>query len=150
MKVTVFRELQKRLSIRSEKIFLTCLAALLLAVGYMAGYWTSETQKQVPIVFKSQGEQPRLLTDQDIAELTAVLPKVSEEKDDAADTEQKTELTAASKSTGSFVASISGTKYYTLSCSEVNRIKEENKVYFTTAKEAEESGFEPSACVLKK
>ena len=40
------------------------------------------------------------------------------------------------------VASKNGTKYYYLKCSGVNRIKNENKVYFDTFQDAEREGLE--------
>ena len=43
---------------------------------------------------------------------------------------------------GNFVASINGTKYYPKECTASNRIKEENKVYFNTEKEAISQGYE--------
>lgn len=46
---------------------------------------------------------------------------------------------------GAFVASKNGTKYYLPSCSGANRIKEENKIFFASAQEAKESGYEPAA-----
>ena len=46
---------------------------------------------------------------------------------------------------GAYVASKNGTKYYPVGCSGVNRIKEENKVYFTTIKEAVSAGYGPAA-----
>lgn len=42
------------------------------------------------------------------------------------------------------MASRSGTKYYYLWCSGVNRIKEENRVWFSTAEEARGAGYEKS------
>lgn len=44
-----------------------------------------------------------------------------------------------------FVASQSGSKYYLPWCSGVNRIKEENKVWFATVEDAVLSGYEPAA-----
>ncbi len=44
-----------------------------------------------------------------------------------------------------FVASKSGEKYYPIDCGSVSRIKEENKVFFATAQEAESKGYERSA-----
>jgi hypothetical protein len=44
-----------------------------------------------------------------------------------------------------FVASKSGTKYYLPSCSGAARIKEENKVWFSSAGEAAAAGYEPAA-----
>jgi len=44
-----------------------------------------------------------------------------------------------------FVASKNGTKYYYPWCSGVSRIKEENKVWFSSADEAKKAGFAPAA-----
>ena len=44
-----------------------------------------------------------------------------------------------------FVASKNGTKYYYPWCSGVSRIKEENKVWFSSSDEAKKAGFEPAA-----
>ena len=41
---------------------------------------------------------------------------------------------------GNFVASKNGTKYYPLGCSGIDRIKEENKIYFENETEAVASG----------
>lgn len=38
-----------------------------------------------------------------------------------------------------------GTKYYTNTCSGASRIKEENKIFFASEKEAREAGYEKSA-----
>lgn len=50
---------------------------------------------------------------------------------------------------GRIVASKSGTKYYYESCSEVNRIKKENLVYFKSEAEAKANGYDASSCVEK-
>lgn len=42
------------------------------------------------------------------------------------------------------VASKSGSKFYFTWCGGVNRIKEENKVYFDTKEEAIKKGYEPA------
>ena len=54
-------------------------------------------------------------------------------------------LPSPSQKKGAFVASKNGTKYYPVGCSGANRIKEENKVYFSTSKEAETAGYGPAA-----
>lgn len=48
-------------------------------------------------------------------------------------------------SSGGFVASKNGTKYYLPSCGGAGRIKEENKVWFTTKEDAEASGYTPAS-----
>jgi len=46
---------------------------------------------------------------------------------------------------GTFVASKNGTKYHFPWCSGAQRIKEENKVWFSSKEEAERSGYTPAA-----
>ena len=48
-------------------------------------------------------------------------------------------------STGSYVASKSGSKYYKTTCSGAKRIKEANKVYFASVEEAAAAGYSPAA-----
>jgi hypothetical protein len=43
---------------------------------------------------------------------------------------------------GEIVASKNGTKYYYQGCSGLNRIKQENRVYFSDFRVAEEAGYE--------
>ena len=44
-----------------------------------------------------------------------------------------------------FVASKNGTKYHYPWCSGAQTIKEENKVWFSTAEEAQKAGYEPAS-----
>lgn len=48
-------------------------------------------------------------------------------------------------SSGTYVASKNGTRYYLPSCGGVKRINEENKVWFATKSEAEAAGYTPAA-----
>ena len=50
-----------------------------------------------------------------------------------------------SKINGQFVASKNGTRYYRVNCAGVNRIKEENKIWFQTVEEAKRAGYAPAA-----
>lgn len=45
---------------------------------------------------------------------------------------------------GGYVASKNGTKYHLPWCSGAKRIKEENKIWFSTKEEAEKAGYEPA------
>ncbi|MDD2753664.1 MAG: hypothetical protein PHT44_03590 [Candidatus Portnoybacteria bacterium] len=51
---------------------------------------------------------------------------------------------------GLFVASKNGTKYYWPWCSWAGRIKEENKVWFNSEKDAQAAGFSPGACITSE
>lgn len=53
--------------------------------------------------------------------------------------------TATSVAEGKYVASKNGTKYHFPWCGSAQRIKEENKVWFSTAEEAEQAGYGPAA-----
>jgi len=129
---------------REDKVFMWVLCVFLMILGYLVGYWSSETRKASPIVFQGTSAVPTVLSDADIAILTDaikatptanVVPRVAGET---------TETTNSQ-----YVASINGTKYYFTSCSEVKRIKEENQVFFKTEQEAIDAGYEPSVCVTK-
>jgi len=52
---------------------------------------------------------------------------------------------AGEEKTQAYMASKSGTRYYLPSCSGASRIKEENKVWFSSASEAEAAGYTPAA-----
>ena len=54
-------------------------------------------------------------------------------------------IVPAAKTSGTYVASKNGTKFYLPTCSTAKRIKDENKVWFDTEDEARAAGFEPGA-----
>ena len=45
---------------------------------------------------------------------------------------------------GNFLASINGKAYYPKDCAAANRIKEENRIWFSTKEEAEVQGYKPA------
>ncbi len=45
---------------------------------------------------------------------------------------------------GNFVASINGKAYYPANCEAAKRIKEENRIWFTSKEEAEAGGYKPA------
>lgn len=51
------------------------------------------------------------------------------------------EAKAAVSTSGAFLASKNGTKYYPNGCSAANRIKPENRVWFQSEEEAQSAGF---------
>lgn len=55
----------------------------------------------------------------------------------------KPEIPAATS--GAYMASKNGTKYYLPTCSSANRIKAENRVWFASREEAEAAGYAPAA-----
>lgn len=49
------------------------------------------------------------------------------------------------KNSGNLVASVRGTKYHHPWCSGAQRIKEENKIWFTNSDDARSSGYTPAS-----
>lgn len=58
--------------------------------------------------------------------------------------ERQTGFTQRQSNAGNFVASINGKSYYPKDCPSSKRIKEENKIWFNSAKEAEIQGYKPA------
>ncbi len=56
-----------------------------------------------------------------------------------------TPIAEKAHTTGDFVASKRGKKYYSLGCSGVKNLLEANKIYFATKQEAEQAGYTKSA-----
>jgi hypothetical protein len=144
----------KALGSRSDKIFLGCLSALLLILGYLIGYFVAETKRPIPIVFEGNDVRPQILSEADIEKLNSLAQadvQVSPSAKVAGEQVEKlpTPITQTSTDAASFVASVSGGKYYFLTCSEVKRIKEENKIFFKTEQEAIDAGYAVSSCIQK-
>lgn len=57
----------------------------------------------------------------------------------------KQNITAVSAVQKSFVASKNGKKYYYVWCDSASRIKEGNRIWFSTKEEAQAAGYEPAA-----
>ncbi|MFT5179478.1 MAG: hypothetical protein ACI9GH_000004 [Candidatus Paceibacteria bacterium] len=74
-----------------------------------------------------------------VATIQANEPKISFEQNDLV-----VSIKGNTESIGSFLASKNGTKYYPTGCKSSNRIKEGNKVYFSSEDEAKKAGFELS------
>lgn len=53
-------------------------------------------------------------------------------------------LSGATSASGSYVASKNGSAYHLTTCPGAKQIKESNKVYFSTKKEAESAGYRPA------
>lgn len=57
---------------------------------------------------------------------------------------EKSDLRSANASLGLYLASKNGSNYYLPSCSGADRIKEENKIWFSSKEEAESLGYKPA------
>lgn len=128
-KIKLSAEDFKILSDESEKVFkmsdglFIAIAVVLVALGaFGLGKISAYEKKEVPIsVLKKQ---------------ESILASVNQ---------NQVATVGESKTENMFVASKSGTKYYYPWCSGVDRIKEENKIWFATVEEARSRGLTPAS-----
>lgn len=150
----IFSKIEKRLATREDKIINITAAVLLIALGFFGGYWFSSTKSEASIVFQSQKESQKVLSDQELDKLLIIpTPTATTEitKPETA-AEKNAGTVAGQSSTGKFAASANGTKYYSQSdgCkSGINRIKPANLIWFETESEAKSAGYGPAACMSK-
>ncbi len=119
---------------------------LLVLVGYLAGYWSAATRKETPIVFQDVPDGGGVLSADDLRALTQAVSLAPEASPSAG----AANVPKIPVGDGAYLASTQGAKYYLPSCREVSRIKEENRVWFASAEEAKEAGYEPSVCVQRQ
>lgn len=135
------------LSQNQDKIVLVIGAILIAAIGFAAGRLTTVRPQSEPIVI----EEP----EQSIAEGSKIKGEAlevtrqtekdsqSEEKEQAPTEKLKENKEESEEATVKYIGSKSGKKYHYPDCRYGKKIKEENQVWFKSAKEAQEAGYEP-------
>jgi len=104
---------------------LLSLLAVLLGVVFYAGFLEGKSANEQPVV---------------LACTKNVLDKLS------IPTQAIAEGTVPAVTTGEYVGSINGTKYYLPSCSGAKRIKPANYIWFQNAQDAQIQGYTPGTC----
>lgn len=114
----------------NEADIVLVLGVILISLISFGGGWllgksssSSETSFKEPIIEQISPEQ-----------LNASIGKVTESKEDNIRNQKEYK----------FVASKNGKFYYYPWCPGVERIKEENKIYFNSKEEAEKAGYKPA------
>ena len=119
---------------KGEKLFLLFGFILILVAGFFSGYSYSQEQieKQNIIIEDSDESCIDLFFNRSEINLNSQL------KDDSASSK---EISASKQNSELFVASKNSKLYHKADCVYVNRIKEENKIFFNSAQEAEDMGL---------
>ncbi len=125
MNITYFLNKIKGRAGEHSTLLLTLILLVFVGVGgFYLGYTAqSETAQAAPVVIECPQE-------------AYIAPQAKVGGSVPLSTIQNTQA-----SSGQYVASKNGSKYYPASCKGVSRIKEENKVWFATAAEAEADGY---------
>lgn len=118
----------------SEKLFLLLGFVLILIAGFFSGYSYSQEQVQKQsIAIEDPGEScADLFFDRSEISLDSQL------KDDNVSGE---EVSVSKQNSGLFVASKNSKLYHKVDCVYAGKIKEENKIFFNSAQEAEDAGL---------
>ena len=96
---------------------------------------------------------PIIIDEPNLSNTASILNNVSQSLNSAVGDPVKASATLTGQGglqKGLFVASKSGTKYYWPWCSWAERIKEENKVWFNSEKDAQAAGFSAGACIASE
>ena len=119
---------------KGEKLFLLFGFILILVAGFFSGYSYSQEQieKQSIIIEDPDESCVDLFFNRSETSLNSQL------KDDNASSK---EISASKQNSELFVASKNSKLYHKADCVYVNRIKEENKIFFNSAQEAEDMGL---------
>ncbi|MGH9856843.1 MAG: hypothetical protein ACRD4B_03265 [Acidobacteriota bacterium] len=115
------------------------IGLFLFALGWQVGRLTSPYTSAQPIVFEDRECSACSSSGGGEEKLQALLHQGSSAEEGSA-------VAGTTAEQGEFVASMNSDLYHHTSCPAARRIKEENKVWFTSATEAEGAGYEPSVC----
>lgn len=128
-----------------EKLLLVLGFILVLCAGFFSGYFYSQSQieKRKIIVEKPDQSCKNLFNLADSVNNNPISNlNVSPSPQTGVEQNAPKEMNLQKK-TGMFVASKNSTIYHKPDCKYVKRIKEENKVWFKSAEEAEKAGYKP-------
>ncbi|MEA2098489.1 MAG: hypothetical protein U9P70_05450 [Patescibacteria group bacterium] len=129
-----------------EKMFLLIGFFLVLLFGFFSGYFylSSQIDKQGIVMVDANQNCKDLFNLKSVDDSSSFnLNSNSQVKGE----QDKSENIILQNKTGAFVASKNSKIYHKPDCRYVKRIKEKNKVWFQSAKEAEDRGYIPHNCV---
>ncbi|HEU0085838.1 MAG TPA: hypothetical protein VFQ59_02665 [Candidatus Paceibacterota bacterium] len=116
-----------------RNILLTCIIILCSSSSFLLGRLSKSTLRPGIEI-----EYPKLEIDQKASAIGALEPTIG-------DMEPIIDIQPAIGTKGNFFGSKKGKKYYPVGCSAGKNLKIENRIYFQTAKEAEEAGYTKSS-----
>ena len=133
MGITIARFWKKIKTVLTGELFVVILLILVGFLSFGLGRLSVKEASRPPV---------RILNAPNVAPVQAGSPPPTNTTA-AAGNASVQEATGAGE--GAYVASVNGTRYYLPTCGTVNRIKEENKVWFKTKADAEAAGYTPAA-----
>ena len=130
-----------------EKLLLLLGFVLVFSAGFSSGYFYFQEQgsNEYNIIIEEPSQDCRdLFNAEPIKEYVEVdFNSSSQIKGE----QSKTDSVNLENKTGAFVASKNSKIYHLPDCGYAKKIKDENKIWFKSAKKAEEAGYSPHSCV---
>ncbi len=130
-----------------EKVLLLLGFILVFSAGFSSGYFYFQEQdsNEYNITIEDPSQDCKnLFNAEPIKEYVEVgFNSSSQVKGE----QSKSDSVHLQNKTGMFVASKNSKIYHLPDCQYVKRIKDENKIWFKSAKEARERGYSPHSCV---
>ena len=128
-----------------EKFLLLLGFILVFSAGFSSGYFylqeQDDSEYNITIEEPSQ-DCKNLFNAEPIKEYVEINPSNQVKGE-----QSKLDNINLQNKTGMFVASKNSKVYHLPSCQYAKRIKDENKIWFGSAKEAREKGYSPHSCV---
>lgn len=133
-----------------EKLFLLLGFILVLCAGFFSGYFYSQSQVEKREVIVEEPDQGC----KNLFNLEPINNNPNSDLSSASFLQAGAEQNASEdvnlqNKTGIFVASKNSNIYHKPDCQYAKRIKEENKIWFQSAKEAEKAGYKPDKNCFK-
>lgn len=139
-------DLMQRLIDNKEKIALMIGFVLVFSFGFFSGYFylIEKNNESEKIVVKEPSDQCSSLF-----KASPVLPDPAKSDSYSVKIDSDSSKIAGEEGKGTFVASKNSKIFHKSDCSYVQSIKEENRIWFGSEKEAEDKGFSPHSFCFK-
>ena len=111
----------------NRELYLTAVIILVATISFGLGRLSKIREEKTPITIENVGASTEIIVNTSSQPSTLL---------------QRGRLTVDANKI--FVASRNGKKYYYVWCDSSQKIKESNKVWFSTKEEAEKSGYQPA------
>ena len=130
-----------------EKIFLFFGFLLILSAGFFSGYFYFQEQVDSHgIIIEDSNEDCKDLFNLESVNNNSNVNLNVNSSSQVKGEQSESENIILQNKTGMFVASKNSKIYHKPDCKYVKRIKEENIIWFQSAKEAEDRGYKPHNC----
>lgn len=128
-----------------QHAFMGAVLVLVASISFGIGKLISYDNKKEPVIVAPNSQTATAVLSDRSNAVANTDEKIVKQTSEPIKTSTKIAPATSSPKSGPIVASKNGKKYYLTTCSGANRIKDENKIYFSSAQEARKAGLTPSS-----